>query len=218
MTYAPATPGPAPARRRDQQKEQTRLDLALAASDLARAEGLAQVRVPQIAAAVGVSTRTFNNYFPSKEAAIVWPTTLRGARMAADLAGRPAGEPLADALVEVVAGLYGPRGQEGLPEHWIDGFRAMVAAEPSLHGEYLKAQHAGEQQLADQIARRTGAADGDLEPLLLAGVVLAAERAALLHWFRQKPGTPLADVVRGAVSMAVNGMASPDGPRTGPTP
>ena len=218
MTYAPATPGPAPVRRRDQQKEQTRLDLALAAFGLARAEGLAKVRVPQIAEAVGVSTRTFNNYFPSKEAAIVWPTTLRGARMAADLAGRPAGEPLADALVEVVAGLYGPGGQEGLPESWIDGFRAMVAAEPSLHGEYLKAQAAGEQQLADQIARRTGAADGDLEPLLLAGVVLAAERAAVLHWFRQQPGTPLAEVVRAAVSMAVHGMAGPDGTRTGPTP
>jgi AcrR family transcriptional regulator len=218
MTYAPATPGPAPVRRRDQQKEQTRLDLALAAFELARAEGLAKVRVPQIAEAVGVSTRTFNNYFPSKEAAIVWPTTLRGARMAADLAGRPAGEPLADVLVEVVAGLYGPGGQEGLPESWIDGFRAMVAAEPSLHGEYLKAQAAGEQQLADQIARRTGAADGDLEPLLLAGVVLAAERAAVLHWFRQQPGTPLAEVVRAAVSMAVHGMAGPDGTRTGPTP
>ena len=218
MTYAPATPVPAPARRRDQQKEQTRLDLALAAFELARAEGLAQVRVPQIAEAVGVSTRTFNNYFPSKEAAIVWPTTLRGARMAADLAGRPAGEPLADALVEVVAGLYGPGGQEGLPESWVDGFRAMVATEPSLHGEYLKAQSAGEQQLAGQIARRTGAADGDLEPLLLAGVVLAAERAALLHWFRQKPGTSLAEVVRAAVSMAVNGTAGPDGTRTGPTP
>ena len=218
MTYAPATPGPAPVRRRDQQKEQTRLDLALAAFELARAEGLAKVRVPQIAEAVGVSTRTFNNYFPSKEAAIVWPTTLRGARMAADLAGRPAGEPLSDVLVEVVAGLYGPGGQEGLPENWIDGFRAMVAAEPSLHGEYLKAQAAGEQQLADQIARRTGAADGDLEPLLLAGVVLAAERAAVLHWFRQQPGTPLAEVVRAAVSMAVHGMAGPDGTRTGPTP
>jgi AcrR family transcriptional regulator len=218
MTYAPATAGPAPVRRRDQQKEQTRLDLALAAFELARTEGLAKVRVPQIAEAVGVSTRTFNNYFPSKEAAIAWPTTLRGARMAADLAGRPAGEPLADALVEVVAGLYGPRGQDGLPENWIDGFRAMVAAEPSLHGEYLKAQSAAEQQLADQIARRTGAADGDLEPLLLAGVVLAAERAALLHWFRRKPAPPLAEVVRAAVSMAVNGMAGPNGTRTGPTP
>src|SRR6202161_1588588 len=143
MTYAPATPGPAPMRRRDQQKEQTRLDLALAAFELAKAEGLAQVRVPQIAEAVGVSTRTFNNYFPSKEAAIVWPTTLRGARIAAAWAGRPAGEPLADALVEVVAGLYGPGGQEGLPESWVDGFRAMVAAEPSAHGEYLQGQAAG---------------------------------------------------------------------------
>jgi AcrR family transcriptional regulator len=110
------------------QKEQTRLDLALAAFELAKAEGLAKVRVPQIADAVGVSTRTFNNYFASKEAAIVWPTTLRGARLAADLAERPAGESLADALVEVVAGLYGPRGHEGLPDGWLDGFRTLVAA------------------------------------------------------------------------------------------
>src|ERR1700691_406546 len=137
MTYAPATPGPAPVRRRDQQKEQTRLDLALAAFELARAEGLAKVRVPQIAEAVGVSTRTFNNYFPSKEAAIVWPTTLRGARMADDLSGRPSGGPLADALVAIVAGLYGPEGQEGLPGGWLEGFRTLIAAEPALHGEYL---------------------------------------------------------------------------------
>jgi len=217
MTYAPATPGPAPVRRRDQQKEQTRLDLALAAFELARAEGLAKVRVPQIAEAVGVSTRTFNNYFPSKEAAIVWPTTLRGDRMARDLAGRPAGEPLADALVEVVAGLYGPHGQEGMPEDWLDGFRTMVATEPSLHGEYLKAQSAGERTLAAMIAQRTGRAGSDLEPLLLAGVVVAAERAALLHWVRQgETATPLADVVRTAVAMAVGGMAGPGVTLSGP--
>jgi AcrR family transcriptional regulator len=213
MAYAPVTSGPAPLRRRDQQKEQTRLDLALAAFELARAEGLANVRVPQIAAAVGVSTRTFNNYFPSKEAAIAFPTTLRGARMASDLAARAAGEPLADALVAVVAGLYGPHGQEGLPENWIDGFRALVGAEPSLHGEYLKAQAAGELHLAAEIARRLGVADSDLEPLLLAGVVLAAERAAIMHWFRQgeagQEAQPLTDVVRTAVAMAVRGVANP---------
>src|ERR1700722_18736045 len=174
MTYAPATPGMAPMRRRDWQKEQTRLDLALAAFELAKAEGLAKVRVPQIAEIVGVSTRTFNNYFSSKEAAIACPTTLRTPRLAADLAERPAGEPLADALVEVVASLYGPSGQEGLPDGWLEGFRALVAAEPALHGEYLKAQAAGERELAHAIAGRTGAAETDLEPLLLAGVVNAA--------------------------------------------
>jgi AcrR family transcriptional regulator len=197
-------------RRRDLQKEQIRLDLALAAFELAKTEGLAKVRVPQIAEAVGVSTRTFNNYFPSKEAAIVWPTTLRGARLAGDLAGRPAGESLADALIEIVAGLYGPGGQEGLPENWLDEFRALAAAEPALHGEYLKAQATGERALAGVIARRIGAAESDLEPLLLAGVVAAAERAAVLHWFRQAgPSTSLADVVPTAVAMAVGGMTGP---------
>jgi AcrR family transcriptional regulator len=69
---APASPAlqQPPVRRRDLQKDQTRLDLALAAFELARQHALAAVRVPQIAAATGVSPRTFNNYFPSKEAAI----------------------------------------------------------------------------------------------------------------------------------------------------
>jgi AcrR family transcriptional regulator len=197
-------------RRRELQKEQVRLDLALAAFELAKAAGLASVRVPQIAEAVGVSTRTFNNYFPSKEAAIVWPTTLRGARLASELAGRPAGESLADALVEVVAGLYGPGGQPGLPENWLDGFRALVAAEPALHGEYLKALAVGERALAEVIARRIGTGENDLEPLLLAGVAMAAERVAVLHWLRQTGlSTPLADVVRASVGMAVRGMTGP---------
>jgi AcrR family transcriptional regulator len=198
-------------RRRDLQKEQTRLDLSLAAFELAKAEGLTSVRVHQIAEAVGVSPRTLNNYFPSKEAAIVWPTVLRGARLANDLAERPAGEPLADALVEVVAGLYGPGGQEGLPDGWLDGFRALVAAEPALHGEYLKAVAAGERAMAEVIADRTGAAEGDLQSLVLAGVVAAAERAAVLHWFRQAgPSTPLVEVVRRAVGMAIRGLPAPN--------
>jgi AcrR family transcriptional regulator len=207
MALAPTTPRLAPQRRRDLQKEQTRLDLALAAVELAKAGGLANLRVPQIAEAVGVSPRTFNNYFPSKEAAIVFPTTLRAAQIASRLAARPAGEPLADALIESVTSLYGPQGQEGLPAGWLDGFRALMAAEPALLGEYLKAMAAGERDLADKIATRIGAADGDLEPLVLAAVVFAAERAAVLYWFRQTATrSPLVEVVRAAVDMAVRGM------------
>jgi AcrR family transcriptional regulator len=171
------------------QKEQTRLDLALAAFELAKAHGLANVRVPQIAAAAGVSPRTFNNYFASKEAAIVWPTTLRGARMAEHLAGRPAGELLADALVATVADLYEPGGPDHLPAGWLQEFRALAAA----------------------IARRTGADQADLRSLVLAAVVVAAERAAILQWFRQA-GTPgqLVDMIRAAVGLAVRGPAAPD--------
>jgi AcrR family transcriptional regulator len=197
-----------PARRRDQQKEQTRLDLALAAFELAREHGLANVRVPQIAAATGVSTRTFNNYFASKEAAIAWPATWRGARLAASLEDRPPGEPLADALAEAVASMYEQDEMDGLPPGWLRDFRALVAKEPALHGEYLKATGTVETALADAIARRTGAEKGQLEPQVLAAVVAGAERAAVLYWVRQdKPSSTLEDVVRTTIAMAVRGMA-----------
>jgi len=206
------SPSPAlmhtPARRRDLQKEQTRLDLALAAFELAREHGLANVRVPQIAAATGVSTRTFNNYFASKEAAIAWPATWRGARLAASLEDRPPAEPLADALAAAVANVYQQDEIDGLPAGWLRDFRALVAREPALHGEYLKATGAVEAALADAIARRTGARKGQLEPQVLAAVVTGAERAAVLYWARQEePSSTLEDVVRTTIGIAVRGMA-----------
>jgi AcrR family transcriptional regulator len=208
MTPTPAVDA-APMRRRDLQKEQTRLDLALAALDLADAQGLGNVRIPQIAAAVGVSPRTFNNYFGSKEAAIVWPSTLRAARLAANLAGRPPAEPLAAALVAAVVELYGETEMEGLPDGWLRRFRALVAAEPGLHSEYLKVAADAEGILAEAISARTGTEAGQLEAQVQAAVVTGAERAAVLYWVRQaRPPGRLIDVVHDAVSMAVRGVAS----------
>jgi AcrR family transcriptional regulator len=168
---------PSPVRRRDLQKDQTRLDLALAAFELARQHGLAGARVPQIAAATGVSTRTFNNYFPSKEAAIAWPATRRGTMLAASLAGcrgiprrragRGRGQPV-------------PARRDGRPAlGWLRDFRALVTAEE------------------------------DLEPQVPAAVVTGAERAGVLYWVRRAQGSAtLEDTVRGAVAMAVRGLAS----------
>jgi AcrR family transcriptional regulator len=185
----------------------TRLDLALAAFELAKASGLASVRIPQVAAAVGVSTRTFNNYFPSKEAAIVWPTTLRTTRLADSLAARPADEPLGDAIVAAVAGQYGDSEIDGLPASWLGEFRALVATEPALHGEYLKAAAAAETALADAIAERAGTDTGDLEPQVLAAIAVAAERVAVRYWARSAArSASLTGTVRAAVAMAVRGM------------
>jgi hypothetical protein len=106
--------------------------------------------------------------------------------------------------------MYGQDEMDGLPAGWLRDFRALVAKEPALHGEYLKAAGAVEVALAGAIARRTGAAEGDLEPQVLAAVVVGAERAAVLYWVRQaKPSSTLVDVVRTAIDMAVRGMAVP---------
>jgi AcrR family transcriptional regulator len=194
-----------PSRRRDRQREETRRDLALAAFTMARERGLANVRIPEIALAAGVSTRTFNNYFASKEQAIAWPARQHASAMAERLLSRPSDEPLAVALTEVIVDLYRPPRQDGLPPHWLREFRALVAQEPSLHGEYLKASEAAERGLADAIAARLGTGPGQLRPRVAAAIVIGAERAAVMHWMATREGS-LVQVVRDALRHAVSGL------------
>jgi AcrR family transcriptional regulator len=193
-------------RRRDRQREETRRDLALTALELAGTRGLARVRVPDIAAAAGVATRTFNNYFPSKEAAIVWPALKRAQRTAAHLLARPADEPLVDALAAAVTDLYQEGQDDGLPPHWLATFRSLVASEPGLRGEYLKAADAGERALADAIAARAAASGEELWPSVVAATVVGAERAAVRHWMRGHDDQPLVHTVHGAVRLALAGV------------
>lgn len=196
-----------PLRRRDQQRDDTRRDLALAAFDLATRRGLGRVRVPDIAAAAGVATRTFNNYFVSKEEAIVWPAARHAMGVADQLRARPAGEPLSESLVAAVMNLYGPAAGQELPPNWLRRFRTLVAAEPSLHGEYLKAAAAAQEALGDAIAERIGGGkSAAFKAHVLAGMVTGAERAAVMHWMRHREGT-LAAGVRTAVRQAVAGLA-----------
>jgi AcrR family transcriptional regulator len=95
--------------------------LAVAGYTLASERGLAAVKVPEIAAAAGVSTRTFNNYFASKEQAIVWPAGEHLAEMANILRGRPSDESLGDALIAAVTGVYCQPAEHGLPPQFLRG-------------------------------------------------------------------------------------------------
>ena len=194
-------------RRRDRQREETRRDLAFAAFELASERGLANVRVPEIAAAAGVSTRTFNNYFASKEEAIAWPAAHRAARWAESLLARPAEEPLRQALLAVSAELYGAPPREGLPADSLRKLRTLVATEPGLRGEYLKASQAAEQALARAIVTRTDAGEDELAPNVIAAIVVGAERAAVMHWMRQEEKAgPLRGTVLAAVRLALAGV------------
>jgi AcrR family transcriptional regulator len=194
--------------RRERQREETRRDLALAALELASTHGLANIRVPEIAAAAGVSPRTFNNYFDSKEAAIAWPARRRAAKLADNLAARPEREPIGEALVGAVGDLYAAREEQGFPGPWLRKFRALVAREPALYGEYLKAADAAERALAEAIRTRLGAREDELRPELLAAVAVGAERAAIRHWMTQRRKTaPLAEAVRGALEQVLAQVA-----------
>jgi AcrR family transcriptional regulator len=137
-----------------------------------------QVRVEDIAEAAGVSPRTYNNYFASREQAIVSAVTAdREARIAAAVAARPAGVRLADAVTEAVVEQYvntGEREHEAL---------LLITTRTALRDAFLDATAGIEPPLAAVIAERLGDA-GAHTARVLAASVAAAVRIALEGWLR----------------------------------
>jgi AcrR family transcriptional regulator len=191
---------------RERKKIATRQALGLAAMRLAIERGLDNVLVEDIAEAAGVSTRTFNNYFASKYEAICALGFDRAMRIGAALRGRPAGEPLWDAITTAVMSEYGTA--DRIPgEDWIAGIR-LVTSTPALRGEYLKVQAMTQYSLAEAIAMRTGASPArNMFPRILAAAVTAAVQAAMDRWLHSEPPIALAPVIRSSLKQLADGMA-----------
>ncbi|GIH29825.1 TetR family transcriptional regulator [Acrocarpospora phusangensis] len=138
--------------------------------------GLALVRVHDIATAAGVSPRTYNNYFSSREEAICSFQTDQSRRAGQALRSRPADEPLGRAVIAAMIELYTN------PEPDKAGLR-MIMMTPELEGEALKSFTMAEGPLAEAIAARTGTDPGrDLYPAVTAAAVTGAVRVAGRHW------------------------------------
>jgi AcrR family transcriptional regulator len=162
---------------REKKKEATRKSLREAALRLALERGPDNVRVDDIAAAAGVSPRTYNNYFSSREQAVVAAVTEeREARVAAAVAAQPAVARLSDAVTEAVVGQYTDPGRLD-PRVLL-----LITGSPALRDAYLAAPAGIEHPLAAVIADRAGA--GQLTARVLAASVSAAVRVALTQWLR----------------------------------
>lgn len=187
---------------REQKKLAAREALSWAAVRLATERGLDQVRVDEIAAEVGVSPRTFNNYFSSKEEAICALGVDRQRRIGARLLARPPAEPLWEAVTTAVLEQYKEYGEPNREQ--VARVRLMVG-NAALRGEYLKAHHEIERVLAEAIAERTGSAGG-LRPKLMAATVCAATRVALDHWLHSGTDEPLTEIMRAALREVSSGL------------
>jgi AcrR family transcriptional regulator len=190
---------------REQKKLATRQALAWAALRLAVERGLENVHVEDIAAAAGVSPRTYNNYFASKQEAICSITVDRAELIGEALLARPADEPLADALLAAMLAYYQPQGD--LDREWVEATQ-LVMRSPALRGEALKAIAATEQRLAGAIARRCGLdAERDLYPKVVAAVVSGAARVGIGHWQRSGTTEGFGDVLAEAIRLGMAGIA-----------
>jgi AcrR family transcriptional regulator len=200
---------------RERKKLQTREALGWAAMNLAATRGLENVRVEDIAAAAGVSPRTFNNYFSSREEAIISVASDRNKRIGLALLRRPAGEPLDAALTEAVVEEYLHNRE---PDKKAALRTRMIVSHPALRGEFLKHMAAREGDIAQAIATRGGYdAENDLFPRILASAVIAAARVATEYWLRPTTDEPYSDLLRQAVSIAA-ALAVHHPPAPGPGP
>ena len=185
---------------RERKKAATRHALGIAAMRLAVQRGLDNVLVEDIAAAAGVSPRTFNNYFSSKCEAICALPTERGRQIGEALRARPPSEPLADAITHAVLGVH-ELARQPPDKSWLDGLRLVVSS-PQLQGEYLRTQYAAQQALAAAIADRLGTDQGaDPFPAAMAGAVTAATNVAMHSWFNADPPVALAPLLSSALSV-----------------
>ncbi|NUT93710.1 MAG: TetR family transcriptional regulator [Saccharothrix sp.] len=194
---------------RERKKLETRQALSWAALRLAVERGLENVLVEDIAAAAGVSARTFNNYFSSKAEAITWRHVDRVRRLSAQVRLRPSGEPLWEAITEAVLAEFGTEA-EPQPE-WTAGVRLMVS-EPALIGELSRAGTEVERELARAIAERTGTDVEQLYPRLVAASVGAAIQVATDRWVHADPPVPLKPLVREAITQVAAGLPEPGTP------
>lgn len=198
---------------RERKKHETRIALSWAAIRLIVERGWDNVRIEDIAAEAGVSTRTFSNYFGSKGEAIVARHHDRARAIAAELRERPASEPIWEAVTQAaLAGfaLGEPVTDGRAPEQsWVDGLRLMVA-EPALQGEFQKASVAAEAEIAAVVAERTGTdAATDVYPRLVAGVVGAALSVITQQWLITDPPRPMEELLRDVFGRLEAGLPEP---------
>jgi AcrR family transcriptional regulator len=168
---------------RERKKQATREALRAAALRLALERGPDNVRVDDIAEAAGVSARTYNNYFASREQAIVAAVTAeRASRVAAAVVARPADVGLATAVIDAVVEQYtdpGDHAREAL---------LMITTSPTLSACYVDTVTTIEDALAEAVLDRCPGLDQLTAEVLAAGVGAAA-KVALRQWL-QSTSTP----------------------------
>jgi AcrR family transcriptional regulator len=177
----------------------TRLQLSDTARRLTAERGLAGFTVEEVCEQVGVSRRTFFNYFHSKEEAIVGHADDmldQAARDAFVARGSSERGRLSPTLLDDLATLA--VSHVALVAHDPDQMRSLAAViekEPQLLGVFMKSGAENERMLTDLVARREGLAGGDPTAAMAVAVFLAVVRRSSHQFFAVDNDQPFPDLI-----------------------
>ena len=198
--------------RRERKKLATRQALQDVALRLVAERGLDQVTVEDISEAADVATRTFFNYFSSKEEALLGNLPEKVATVQRMVVDRPAGETPLEAVCQVLRTMtlrLAERREERLLR------QQVIERHPGLLARQLGEYASFEQALAAAVAERLGAGRADaLYCRVVAAVAVAAARSAVSTWMADKGRRPLAGMVDAAFAQ-LRDLGSPPPVRIG---
>ncbi len=164
---------------RERKKRETRRAINLAALDLVEERGFATVTTEEIAARAGVSARTFFNYFPSKEAAVIGTTAEELEAYAEQLETVDGDETPLHSLRRILAGMLAPA---SIDRELRAKRRRILLGEPSLAPALVGNNIRIENALTAALERRLGLAPGaSIEPRVTVAAAISAVRACIEH-------------------------------------
>lgn len=191
---------------RERNQERTRSEIAAASLRLFARRGFEAVTVDEIAAAAGVSRRTFFRYFETKEDALLVDDATRLDQLREALQERPADEAPFDSVRGAILALAGCYDTASA------AFRLraeVVVTTPAVHARALEHQAAWEATLREFAAARLGQPESALGPHLLAATCLASLRAALMTWLRAEGDADLMALATEALDRVATGFRAP---------
>jgi AcrR family transcriptional regulator len=195
---------------RERKKQAMRGALSWAALQLAVERGVDQVRVEDIAAAAGVSPRTFNNYFPSKYDAICSRVQDRNEDLA-DAIRERTDEPLWDVIISAAVHQHthsdGESSRGG--KEWRARVRLMLSS-TEMQAAYIRQSMQAQRAIAQAVGERTGTDHRhDMYPRLMAASITTAIETATDQWLSSEPAPPLSTLVEEALRLIVAGLPTP---------
>ncbi|THV33515.1 TetR family transcriptional regulator [Glycomyces buryatensis] len=192
---------------RERKKAATKSALSQAALRLAMEKGsLDAVTADAIAAEAGVSTRTFHNYFPSKEEAFLYDFNELTGLLLAGLRERVAHQRVWDAFRDSCIAL-------DLDNRF--DLTQMQCREELIHNspQLIKYQAGQFMELFKEalgiVADATGTDPQDMLPKLLLGNALIAMKTANEHWIANPAGRTLAEAITEAFALIDQGITGP---------
>ncbi|MHA7274839.1 TetR family transcriptional regulator [Arthrobacter sp. TMT4-20] len=187
---------------RERTRRLAQTELTDVAQDLFLAHGYENATVDQIAAAAGMSKRTFFRYFSSKDDLVIGKYDLFGDRLAEAFDDRPADEPVWESLRRVFD-LTLDYVQDDHTRARNDAMERIVRSSPQLNARYLEKMQRVQEILVGRVAARmvgSTAVVDDLKPAAMVGSAFACMQAARTSWLASDQKQPFSEYLDRAMS------------------